>query len=1015
MNIRKLTVISITVLLSLAPVRTMAQSTRAIFKQTADSLAVLLQERTTVHVDLHVTKAVKSGSAYDIHFNQELSDYHWTSDDIEWFKKKIEALAPAGYRGLKVGNVYANKTSLQDLVTPVLKNSGKPSDYKYRYPDIRTDSRAIVTRMDRKPYPKGMSGRHIALWQSHGRYWSDDLQKWSWQRAPLFSTVEDMYTQSYVLPFLIPMLENAGAYVLTPRERDIQKYEVIIDNDKAFDGPREGLTRRAGEYYERGGWSDAGTGFADGRRVYVHNENPFTMGTARQAECAQTGSNATATWSFSVPESGPYAVYVSYVSLPNSTGAAHYTVRHKGYSTEFRVNQRMGGGTWIYLGTFEFDKGESGAVILDNSGVRTGNRSQVVTADAVKIGGGMGKIARGPAGTPEEEWETSGLPAFAEGALYWEQFAGVDTTVTRNWEGDYTQDYASRGAWVSMLSGGSIVNPDYEGAGKNIPVDLSLGFHSDANSTQNDSIIGTLSIYTLLMDGKSVLPNGRSRELGRHLAGMVQDQVCADIRADFEPLWTKRMLRNGNYSESRTTSVPGMLLELLSHQNFADQRYGLDPAFRFTACRAVYKGLLKFLSDEHGIPYVVQPLPVHSFEARLTGESQVTLSWKATVDEKEPTATSDGFILYTRKGDGVFDQGVRLPELTEVDGRYSLVVSVSPGEIYSWRIVAENDGGMSFPSEVMSAGIAPSSKGKVLVVNNFDRVSAPAWFDSEQFAGFDRNLDGGVGYNYETNYIGDTYDFRRWAEWTDDSHPGFGACSSEHAGEIVAGNTFDFIAIHGKAILKAGYSFDSSSRDAFIAEGGSGEDVLDLLCGKQVTVKIGRGAVPDRYTVFPEGLQKAIWDFTAEGGHMIVSGSNIGTDVWDSVYPVEIPEKNRKRAQDFVTTTFGYKWRTDHGCFNGAVESMPSSTLSFTSIRKPFEFYQTPNSERYCIENPDSIVPASDRAFSVLRYSDTGCPAAVAFHTDLYKAVSFGFPLESIKDDGVTATIFSKTLEYLCR
>lgn len=245
MNIRKLTVISLTVLLSLAPVRTMAQSTRAIFKQTADSLAVLLQERTTVHVDLHVTKAVKSGSAYDIHFNQELSDYHWTSDDIEWFKKKIEALAPAGYRGLKVGNVYANKTSLQDLVTPVLRNSGKPSDYKYRYPDIRTDSRAIVTRMDRKPYPKGMSGRHIALWQSHGRYWSDDLQKWSWQRAPLFSTVEDMYTQSYVLPFLIPMLENAGAYVLTPRERDIQKYEVIIDNDKAFDGPREGdQTRR---------------------------------------------------------------------------------------------------------------------------------------------------------------------------------------------------------------------------------------------------------------------------------------------------------------------------------------------------------------------------------------------------------------------------------------------------------------------------------------------------------------------------------------------------------------------------------------------------------------------------------------------------------------------------------------------------------------------------------------------------------------------------------------------------
>lgn len=1014
MNNRKLTAISIAVLLSLAPVRTMAQGTRAVFKQTADSLAVLLQERTTVHGSLYVTKAVKAGSTYDVHFNQELSDYHWTEDDIYWFRKKLEELAPASYKGLSVRNIYTNKELLEDLVTPTLGNSGKPSDYKYRYPDIRTGNRSIVTRMDRKPYPRGMSGRHIALWQSHGRYWSDDLQKWSWQRAQLFTTVEDMYTQSYVLPFLIPMLENAGAYVLTPRERDIQKYEIIIDNDKSFDGPREGLTRRSGEYYERGGWSDAGTGFADRKKVYVHDDNPFTMGSARKAECAQSGSDATATWAFSVPESGRYAVYVSYTTLPNSTSSAHYTVRHKGFSTEFRVNQRMGGGTWIYLGTFEFDKDENGAVILDNSGAGTG-RGQAVTADAVKIGGGMGKIARGSADVPEEEWETSGLPAFAEGALYWEQFAGVDTTITRNWEGDYTQDYASRGAWTSMLSGGSIVNPDYEGDGRNIPIDLSLGFHSDANATPNDSIIGTLSIYTLLMDGKSVLPNGRSRELCRHLAGTVQDQVCNDIRSDFEPLWTKRMLRNGNYSESRTTSVPGMLLELLSHQNFADQKYGLDPSFRFTVCRAVYKGILKFLSDEHGIPYVVQPLPVNSFEARLTGEGQVTLSWKATVDKKEPTAEAESFILFTRKGDGVFDQGVRLPELSEVDGRYSLVVSVDPGELYSWRIVAENDGGISFPSEVMSAGVAPASKGKVLVVNNFDRVSAPAWFDSEQYAGFDRKLDSGVGYNYETNWIGDSYDFDRSSEWTDDAAPGFGACTSEHAGEIVAGNTFDFIAVHGKAILNAGYSFDSASRDAFIAGGGAGADVLDLLCGKQVTVRMGRGAVPDRYSVFPENLQKALWDFTADGGHLIVSGSNIGTDVWDSVYPVGTPDMVRKAAQSFVTTTLGYKWRTGHGCFGGHIEAAPSAALSFRSIRKPFEFYQTPNSERYCIENPDSIVPAGDRSSTVLRYADTGFPAAVAFNGSSYKAVSFGFPLESIKDDGVTATIFSKTLEYLCR
>ena len=34
-----------------------------------------------------------------------------------------------------------------------------------------------------------------------------------------------------------------------------------------------------------------------------------------------------------------------------------------------------------------------------------------------------------------------------------------------------------------------------------------------------------------------------------------------------------------------------MLLELLSHQNFADMRYGSDPRFKFLVSRAIYKGI----------------------------------------------------------------------------------------------------------------------------------------------------------------------------------------------------------------------------------------------------------------------------------------------------------------------------------------------------------------------------------------------------------------------------------------
>ena len=389
--------------------------------------------------------------------------------------------------------------------------------------------------------------------------------------------------------------------------------------------------------------------------------------------------------------------------------------------------------------------------------------------------------------------------------------------------------------------------------------------------TQNDSIIGTLSIYTLLADGKNKYPDGRSRQLGRHLAGIVQDQVVHDIRADFEPEWSRRELWNRSYSKSRTTSVPGMLLELLSHQNFGDMKFGLDPSFRFTVSRAIYKGMLKYLSARYGCQYAVQPLPVSSFATGFSarpvpGEAaKVRLSWTPTADPGEPTAKPCGYILQTRIGDGAFDEG-KVIEFREEGGRCFHEVSVQPGKIFSFRIIAFNEGGMSFPSEVLSVGVPASGAGKsVLVVNNFTRVAPPAWFDTPDYAGFMNGLDSGVPYVREINFIGDQYQYRRELPWMDDDSPGFGACFIDQAGKVVPGNTFDFTAIHGKALMEAGYSYHSSSSEAFM-DGSvlTGDDAaLDLICGKQVTTPIGDGSLGNRYQVFPDKLKTALKALTS--------------------------------------------------------------------------------------------------------------------------------------------------------
>ena len=571
----------LTAALLLAGLALPAQTARE-FKTATDSLRARLHRRTTVDTALKLTRVAKRGTTLDFHFSKELGDYPLRPADIEWMRKQLLDLFPSAYRAYALGDIYAERREVTFLQMPALNANGRPAETKLRRSDPR--SKTPLVRTD-EHWSRGLSGRHIALWQSHGRYYEAKTERWEWQRAATFRTVEDLYTQSYVLPFLIPMLENAGACVMTPRERDVQSWEVICDNDPSFHGERTGKMRRAGHFKETGAWSDAGTGFADTKPVYSIYENPFEAGTALMCETItgeESHPKATATWRPVIPERGEYAVYVSYRSFANSTTDAVYTVHHLGGVREFHVNQRMAGGTWVYLGTFPFAEGDEGFVRLTNQSSAAG----LVSADAVKFGGGMGKIERGG--------ELSGYPAFAEGALYSMQWYGIDTHMFDDWEDDYTRDFAGRGKWVSHLAGGSRVNP--ETGGRRVPFDLSFAFHSDAGVTQNDSIIGTLGIYTLLADNKDELPNGESRLNGRLLTDYVQTQVVDDIRKQFEPNWSRRQTWDRSYSESRTTSVPAMLLELLSHQNFADMKYGLDPSFRFTVSRSVYKGILKYLS-----------------------------------------------------------------------------------------------------------------------------------------------------------------------------------------------------------------------------------------------------------------------------------------------------------------------------------------------------------------------------------------------------------------------------------
>lgn len=909
-------------------------------------------------------------------------------DSILIQKKKVtlfanEALEDIPFQEYNVSELYASiaplfpnaskiviltrGTDIESLI-PEYDRKGRPN--KKRLYSIK-ESKYPLTRSLSSPHEikNGLQNRHIALWQSHGLYYAQTAHRWEWQRARMFGTVEDLFTQSFVLPYLTPMLENAGATILIPRERDTQIHEIIIDNDRSTPGS---------EYKELDGekaWSDGEkAGFGHIQATYTNGETPFTQGTYRQTVTQRKGKESLIEWIPEIPESGNYAVYASYQSFPNSTEQALYTIHHAGGETTIAVNQTMGGGTWIYLGNFKFTAHEQAheRIVLTNQSNKSG---KIITADAIKIGGGMGNIARSPLESPYPiEAETSGYPRFTEAARYWLQWAGMPDSIYSKsaFHNDYQDDIYARPRWVNYLK---------EQA--HIPIDMAFAFHSDAGTTPDDSIIGTLGIY-MSKSNDGIYTNRKSREIARDLTDMIQTQILSDVRKVYNPQWSRRGMWNQSYIEARIPDVPTMLLELLSHQNFADMRYGLDPRFRFLICRAIYKGMLRYICFQNKQEPIVQPLPPDRLYTELVETNKVRIGWKAVQDTLEESASPTAYILYSRKDSGGFDNG------TLVKGE-EIILPIETGIIHSYKVAAVNKGGISFPSEIVSVYRSPKGeKDKtVLIVNGFDRISGPASFESaaDSLAGFLYAVDRGVPYLNDIAFIGDQFEFRRSATWNSNDNNGHGDSYNNYAGQVIAGNTFDYPFIHGQAMAETGYSFVSCSHKS-LAEGVVKPDtypIIDLILGKQ------------RQPVITPVLQDTLRSYLAQGGNLLVSGTNLFSDSWGN-------------AQDrtFVEEVLKGKLASRNASKEGIVNSCASP---YGYINGRYTFRTRPNPICYSIESVDGVLPADKLAHTILRYPENNIGAGIVYEGK-YRTCLLGFPFEALQTPSERNRLMESILRF---
>lgn len=921
------------------------------------------------------------GKKLSISFSRELGEHPLRQADIERIYGMAARLLPSPYNRYDI-EIYSGDTKIEDLANRYF------SGLRYPYGKRKKgNATAHVEELTRPFSPsEGLEGRHIALWQSHGYYYNEKENRWKWQRAPFFTTIEDMLTYSYAVDYLAPMLENAGARVYMPRERDAMKREIIIDY-----GSR-GYSETSGGRHGDLQWQDApGTGFAYSADTCITEGNPFTAGNARMI-AAVRNFPATAQYFPDFPETGEYAVYISYKSLPESPSSVLYTVRHAGGESVFSVNQKMGGGTWIYLGTFTFSYGYSGQGVIVQNIPRKGKKMEkgaIVTTDAVRFGGGMGNISRGQAGT-------SGFPRFAEAARYWLQWAGFPEKVYTPEQGtdDYKDDYQSRGLWVNSL------RDDF-----GIPADIAVALHTDAGIAGGDSTTGTLAIYTKVSDNKDIMADGTSRLASRELADIIQTTVVNDIRSCYDHAWNRRGLWDRPYTEARYPDVPAVLIEMLSHQNINDMRLALDPHFRFILARGIYKGILRFLSFRDGIDCSVQPLPPRLISAIADkSDSTVRLSWRETIDRSEPTAAADSYIVYTMseipgESTGAFDNGIIVNDTV-------CSMKIEAGRIYSYRVAAVNAGGISFPSGTLSAGLGCTEK-EILIINAFDKTSAPTDYGLSIPGAEGFSAGGGIPYMCDYSYTGDQYCFDRSKVWVHDDRPGFGASYINYAPERLAGNSFDYPSVHGAPLAEMGITFSSAVPEAL--DSGlndiSSYDAVDIIYGRE-----DAGAIT-------ESMMDVLGKYRSTGGKILMSGSNIGRDIFDGICrrpvqdipgPGTVPDSSGsdKRRQDFIRYLFGVEWSNS--------DASPDGMAYLESDRDTVIMFHTrPNSDVYNAAPVDAYLPVTENTVPLLRYTDGNTVAATIYSEGDYRGIIMGFPIETIASRRQIGYLLREAMSWL--
>lgn len=511
-----------------------------------------------------------------------------------------------------------------------------------------------------------LSGKTIFAMAGHGWTYDADRMIYYTQRGLSHGMVEDLGNADQMHIFA-HLAFNAGATVVPFRPIDYQPHERILDNS---------MTQV--EFY--GNWR-AGSS----QQYYGPANSPMPYAIS-QASLRETASVRFRPY---IPQTGYYPVYV-WARDGADRIKQSYKIHHSGGIADIKVNWKTVGKTWVWLGTWHFNEGDSGFV-------ETGNQAEdpyeaysphYAIADAVRFGNGMGDVPRAGG--------VSGFSREDEGDVYWiEQALGnnVDRRLfDAGADGNSTVSSPPKAAAYS--------NREAEGSFLDR---LLISFHSNASSGKAR---GAVALYNASA--------GQRPTYQESLAEFIGKEINVQLRADAnhtgqEWIARDRHTYNGiNFGELRRdylqNEMSATIVETAFHDNREDVSFLLDPVSRLKMAEATLRGILKWYGvlQRPNNAYSLPPSRPESLAAAHTKGGKIAVKLKAGQPGDNGNGAPIKVRVYRSTNGYGFDGGTEFAY--SPDTTYQVDPLTTSGATF-FRATFSNASGESLPSQTVAVGV----------------------------------------------------------------------------------------------------------------------------------------------------------------------------------------------------------------------------------------------------------------------------------------------------------------------